>query len=680
MREIRQADVVVAGVGWPGIERVGDAGPLRVALGIATVKRRSSGMRVNRLRGMGKRWLVGALLAGIVAIAPDCEAVIVSSGNATSFGSAGPAAITHGLTINSGDVVVALIAANTDGNTITDNNGANAFTQTIQENTPAAGQTMRYAIYYRVAGPSEPASYSWTLGSPANDWSIVLRVFSGVDTASVWDVAPSVSTRTGSPADGTTATAPSMTTATPGAMGIVAFFSDGLGTTYSAPTNGYSTLVQQGGGRSVASAVRTWPTAGATGTTSATLAPSDDWTAHQFALKPAACCFLDTVEAAGSITITAPAAFKMVYSTAAGGGMMELYDLAEDPLGAVDLAGGDSPPGGHARSLHSSGLQVGAGVFWNSGTNDTGSQLELLEATATRVRVRQDAFYQNAPGGPILGGVKAIGDHSIYPSGRVGLRWERRVTDPAGVPYVSEYKEIFLHLVAAPLDTWQGYHDAGALPGVGSGQSHFILGQIENTTVSPGARTDILEILHRDWTAGNGHFNTANNTRGGPSGSRYNIFWQEFDGETNGLTLPDGRMDVWNSLTYIKPTTLADHLDADVTGRSADYRGPAIPGITAGSTWRDADENTATDDFNEAEAAYLFTLHPTNGLRFDVDGAGTTRFAPFFKIRQWRSLFAPQTITFDVDSGGPTAPVTLARDTDYRADVKRCRARTSPRT
>ena len=283
--------------------------------------------------------------------------------------------------------------------------------------------------------------------------------------------------------------------------------------------------------------------------------------------------------------------------------------------------------------------------------------------------MRQDAFYQNAPGGPILGGVKAIGDHSIYPSGRVGLRWERRVTDPSGVLYVSEYKEVFLHRVAAPLDTWQPYHDAG--PGFpGSGQSHFLLGQIENTTVSPGARTDILEILHRDWTAANGHFNSANSTNAGAIGPRYNMFWQEFDGETNGLTLPDGRMDVWNSLTYIKPTTLADHLDADVTGRSADYRGPAIPGITAGSTWRDADENTATDDFNEAEAAYLFTLHPTNGLRFDVDGAGTTRFAPFFKIRQWRSLFAPQTITFDVDSGGPTAPVTLARDTDYRADVK----------
>jgi len=243
-----------------------------------------------------------------------CLATIVNTGNATNYGSSGTAAsITHGLTINSGDVVVALIAANATGTTIMDNNGANAFTQAIQENTPASGGTMRYAIYYRVAGASEPLSYAWTLGS-SQSWTIVIRVFSGVDTTSVWDVAPSVSTRTGSSSNGTTATAPSMTTGTAGAVGIAAFFTDGNGTTYSGPTNGYGTLIQQGGGRSVASAIRTWATAGSTGTTSATLSPSDDWAAHQFALRPATVSCAPTSTPTPTATPTATATSSGVVS------------------------------------------------------------------------------------------------------------------------------------------------------------------------------------------------------------------------------------------------------------------------------------------------------------------------------------------------------------------------------
>ena len=200
---------------------------------------------------------------------------------------AGAATVTHTWTSgNDTHAVAGCSIMPAVSSTITDNNGANAFTQAIQENSPASGATMRYAIYYRVAGASEPSSYAWTLAS-SQLWSIVIRVFSGVDTTSVWDVAPSTSTRTGSSVNGTTATAPSMTTASAGAMGIAAFFTDAAATIYSAPTNGYGTLVQPGASRAQASAIRTWDTAGATGTTSATLSASGDWTAHQVALKPA---------------------------------------------------------------------------------------------------------------------------------------------------------------------------------------------------------------------------------------------------------------------------------------------------------------------------------------------------------------------------------------------------------
>ena len=103
-----------------------------------------------------------------------------------------------------------------------------------------------------------------------------------------------------------------------------------------------------------------------------------------------------------------------------------------------------------------------------------------------------------------------------------------------------------------------------------------------------------------------------------------------------------------------------------MTSRSTDYRTPATPTINAGkgSQWQDAGENTGTggDFFNESEAAYAFDLNPSTGLDFNLDGSATTRYSPFFKIRQWRSAVAPQTITV----GG----VTKTRDVDYKADVK----------
>ncbi len=207
---------------------------------------------------------------------------ISETGSATNIGSSSAASITHGLTINADDVIVAMIHVNTDSTDVSDNNGAYAFTEQIDE--PNGGTSSHYAIYSRVAGASEPASYSWNLGG-SWAWSIQIRVFSGVDTATVWDVAPSTSTRSFA-GSGTTATAPTMTTSTDGAMGIIAFFSDSL-ETFSNPTNGYATEVEPASSRAQASYIRTWASAGVTGTSSATLSASNDWLAHQFALKPA---------------------------------------------------------------------------------------------------------------------------------------------------------------------------------------------------------------------------------------------------------------------------------------------------------------------------------------------------------------------------------------------------------
>jgi hypothetical protein len=87
---------------------------------------------------------------------------------------------------------------------------------------------------------------------------------------------------------------------------------------------------------------------------------------------------------------------------------------------------------------------------------------------------------------------------------------------------------------------------------------------------------------------------------------------------------------------------------------------PILSAIGPGTGWN---ENPADSDFfNESEFAYTLDLDPASGLTFDIDGAPTARHSPFFKIRQWRSLARPTSVTLE---GAP-----LTHGIHYRADVK----------
>jgi hypothetical protein len=200
-----------------------------------------SGCRQRRLARVFAGLVAAALIAAMIlmGLGTVAHAAISETGSATDVGGGTTASITHGQTIAANDVIVAMIHSNDAGNDVTDNNGAYAFAEEFEETNP--GQTSSYAIYYRVAGASEPATYSWNINNDT-EWSVQIRIFSGVDTASVWDVSPSVSTRS-SAGSGTTATAPTMTTSNDGAMGIIAIFSDST-ETFSNPTNGYGTEVE----------------------------------------------------------------------------------------------------------------------------------------------------------------------------------------------------------------------------------------------------------------------------------------------------------------------------------------------------------------------------------------------------------------------------------------------------
>jgi hypothetical protein len=206
----------------------------------------------------------------------------VGSATAQGFDDAGTGiSITPGIASIPGDVVLAVVHANALNTTVSDDNGAYAFSCDLAENT---ADTSTYAIMHRIAAVGEPASYAWTLSS-IQAWSVQVRVYRGVDV-SVWDVAPSTATRAMG-LSSTTATAPTMTILTPGALGILLCLTDTSGgDIYSAPTNGYGDGVTPGRILLQETWQRTWATAGATGASVATLSSVNDWVAHQFALKP----------------------------------------------------------------------------------------------------------------------------------------------------------------------------------------------------------------------------------------------------------------------------------------------------------------------------------------------------------------------------------------------------------
>lgn len=206
---------------------------------------------------------------------------IAQTGSNTATGDSAAPSITHGLTINSGDIVLIQGNVNASSNTWSDNNGSTPLTIDRQE---TGSGTNTLAIMTRIAGASEPSSYAFTV-SASNAWSLTIRVYSG-GHADIWDVAPAAGTlATGS---GTTATSTDMTTNTDGAMGLVLETTDSNSTDISSPTNGYGDLINIGTSITQASAQRIWATAQTTGTVNLTLSKNQDWAIHHVALKPAA--------------------------------------------------------------------------------------------------------------------------------------------------------------------------------------------------------------------------------------------------------------------------------------------------------------------------------------------------------------------------------------------------------
>jgi hypothetical protein len=363
------------------------------------------------------------------------------------------------------------------------------------------------------------------------------------------------------------------------------------------------------------------------------------------------CCALSTAEGAGTITVTAPASFETVFRQAAGASLDSFFDLAEDPSRTYDLAG---LPASEFHGLFHSSI-VSGGLLYVTGENSNGPQLDLLEATPTRVRVRSSTFFQRRPSSgssAILPGLKAIVDYSVYGSGRLGVHWNRRVT--TDVPYTDHPLEMAVHYEALPdpRGSLLGYSQSGTtFPAPAT--DTFALGRFD----ASGARTDFLGVIYQAWPAAD---------RLDFSGSPSPFFFSWRDVTTTTLTAAANPSESWNFLAYFKPTDLVDNTDPAVTSRAADYQSPSVITLLKGQRWLDGTQNTgASDDYNEAEGAYVLGMDPApgQGLQFRIGGtAANPRYEPFFKIRKWRSFVDNPTVTLN---GSP-----LTRDLDFKSDLK----------
>lgn len=202
-----------------------------------------------------------------------------------------------------GDVLVAAI-------------GVRPHTATI---TPPAGWTLvrrmdnsnpnsnSLAVYIRVAGASEPASYSWNLSGFAHAVGGI-QAFSGVDTASPIDVENGQTT-----ASGLAHATPSVTTTVANAMLVTAhtFSSSATWTPPAGMTEAYDVAAPSppaAVGQALEGAWQVQPLAGATGAKTATASnDADVGNAHILALRPAAVTpggfnAYDTTTASGAIT------------------------------------------------------------------------------------------------------------------------------------------------------------------------------------------------------------------------------------------------------------------------------------------------------------------------------------------------------------------------------------------
>jgi uncharacterized repeat protein (TIGR01451 family) len=335
---------------------------------------------------------------------------------------------------------------------------------------------------------------------------------------------------------------------------------------------------------------------------------------------------LSVSRSASTITVETPAV-KMVWDEAKGGGLHQFYAKTEaNP--ATSRVGSDASYSLFAAGVN--GVQEAAAL----------GPLELLEATATRARIRQKRDFVPSPSG-----VHLERDWTVYAAPRLGIR------------------ETLAFDVSLAVQGFTGLHTKGQATCFAA-NTFYCAGRSDagnRVWLATDNQTTYSDALAISWTSP--FFG-----RGGTTPSWDNMLeagspnsWVARVRETSAA--PASGTDTRFYLLYPHVEGLTS-TGTEWQPYANDYRGPSPLAIAQGSPWSDAAENTAPGDaFNEAEAAYVLDIDPVTGLDFSIDGSTTApRLRPFFKIRQWRSLQEPATVVLQGTA--------LVNDRDFTADVK----------
>ena len=189
--------------------------------------------------------------------------------------------LTHGMTINANDVLIAFVTLSAPG-TISSTGGV--FTEEIQEESPVNANTT-YGIFSRVATASEASSWTFTSDGAAGRMSVHVLRFRGI-RQDIWDVRPSASTRAIKNLGTSLDTAKALTTLSDDAIGIGFMYIDDAASTMSEFTIG-PFRTYHGSGQCHYEAVQHFNTAGAQTAFNGVVSTADDITAHYVALRSA---------------------------------------------------------------------------------------------------------------------------------------------------------------------------------------------------------------------------------------------------------------------------------------------------------------------------------------------------------------------------------------------------------
>ncbi|HEY8701122.1 MAG TPA: PKD domain-containing protein [Arthrobacter sp.] len=212
--------------------------------------------------------------AGVTVVGSGTTYAGTATGTVTINAPAGTAA---------GDVLVASITGDLNPNMASVPVGWTPIVNGLGINSSSTSGA-RVFVYYHVVGASDPASYTWTL-STAVKWGGGITGYRGVNNTTPLDT--SVATAVDATYNATSITAPSVTTASNGAMLIGGVGCDCASPVISSAPSGWTQRWQAAGGQIAELADRAQTLAGAAGTATWTLSAARAVVAWQTALKPA---------------------------------------------------------------------------------------------------------------------------------------------------------------------------------------------------------------------------------------------------------------------------------------------------------------------------------------------------------------------------------------------------------